>query len=72
MRRLGTFYGHFAAAYGTCWLFLFVISLVTQSKVNAGEFGMWGFPLLAGFYAAVRLAAASSGAPVESVESDEA
>lgn len=68
MGRLGTFYGHFAAAYGTCWLFIVVLSLVTGSTVSTGQFGMWGFPLLAGFYAAVRLAAAPAEEPVESDE----
>lgn len=49
------FYGHFAAAYGTIWLVLFSVALLTQSHIDAGMFGMCGFPVIAGMYAAVRV-----------------
>ena len=49
------FYGHFAAAYGTIWLILMGAALVSQSHINAGEFGLYGFPIIAALYAAVRM-----------------
>jgi hypothetical protein len=48
MRR---FYGDFAACYGTCWLILFGLALVTSSRIDAGVFGALGFPALALLYA---------------------
>ena len=51
---MARFYGHFAAAYGTFWLCLFVAAVVSQSHVNAGTFGMCGFPVLALVYAVAR------------------
>ena len=45
------FYGHFAAAYGTCWLLLFLCALVTQSRINLGELGFFGFPAISAVYA---------------------
>ena len=52
---LARFYGHFAAAYGTFWFVIFAVALLTQSNVNAGEFGLYGFPLIALLYAFVRM-----------------
>ena len=49
------FYGHFAAAYGTLWLLLFLAALLSQSHIDAGEFGFFGFPILAIFYAVLRV-----------------
>jgi hypothetical protein len=54
---MARFYGHFAAAFGTFWFCLFVAAVVTQSHVNAGTFGMCGFPVLALVYAALRATA---------------
>ncbi len=48
------FYYDFAAAYGTFWLLIVGLAILTQSHINAGAFGLWGFPLLAGFYAFMR------------------
>jgi len=48
------FYGHFAAAYGTFWLILLLVAVVSQSHVDAGGFGMFGFPLIALVYAVIR------------------
>lgn len=48
------FYGHFAAAYGTIWLGLLAVAVLTQSHINAGTFGMIGFPAIAIVYAVVR------------------
>ena len=49
------FYGHFAAAYGTFWLVLMAAALMTQSHLDAGEFGLYGFPVIALVYAFVRM-----------------
>jgi hypothetical protein len=45
------FYFDFAATYGTCWLVLLAIAILTGSRVNAGEFGLYGFPVLGLLYA---------------------
>ena len=50
------FYGHFAAAYGTIWFCLMLAAVITQSHINAGPFGVWGFPVIAVFYALLRSA----------------
>ena len=50
------FYGHFAAAYGTIWLLLLGLALITQSHVDAGAFGFFGFPLISLVYAWIRAA----------------
>ena len=60
------FYGHFAAAYGTCWLVVLVVAFLTGSHIETGLFGLVGFPLGALAYAAFRVTASerdeSSGA----------
>jgi hypothetical protein len=48
------FYGHFAAAYGTIWLLLLGVSLITRSHINAGAFGLFGFPVIALIYAIIQ------------------
>ncbi len=45
------FYGYFASAYGTIWFVLMLAALVTQSHINTGPFGMFGFPVVAFVYA---------------------
>jgi hypothetical protein len=45
------FYKNFAAAYGTCWLILMSIALVGQTHVDAGAFGLFGFPVIGLVYA---------------------
>ena len=52
---MARFYGHFAAAYGTFWFVLLCAALVSQSHIDAGAFGMIGFPLIALVYAAIRM-----------------
>jgi hypothetical protein len=51
---MAQFYGHFAAAYGTIWLVLLIVAVVTQSHINAGTIGMCGFPIAAFVYALFR------------------
>ena len=48
------FYGHFAAAYGTIWL-IFVLSIAFNGHAETGEFGLYGFPVIALVYALLRL-----------------
>ena len=57
------FYGHFAAAYGTFWLVMLLMALVSQSHIDAGMFGMCGFPILAIIYAAIRTFSVTTGTP---------
>ena len=45
------FYGHFAACYGTFWALIMTAAIIGQTHINAGEFGLWGFPILALIYA---------------------
>ena len=52
---MARFYGYFAAAYGTMWLAMFFVALITWSHIDAGAFGFIGFPLLALGYAVVRI-----------------
>ena len=54
-RKVMRFYGHFAAAYGTCWLVMLSLALLTQSRINSGLFGLLGFPALAAIYAVIRI-----------------
>ncbi len=48
------FYGHFAAAYGTIWFCLMLAAVVSQSRIDAGAFGLYGFPIIALVYAILR------------------
>lgn len=48
------FYGHFAAAYGTFWLVLLLFAFLSRSHIDAGAFGMFGFPIMAFLYALMR------------------
>lgn len=57
---MAKFYGHFAAAYGTMVLVLMVLSILTRSHIDAGEFGYIGFPILAFLYALIRHGQATS------------
>jgi len=49
------FYGYFAAAFGSCWLLLFLLcAIVTQSRINLGEFGFLGPPAISAVCAYLR------------------
>ncbi|MCK6439007.1 MAG: hypothetical protein L6Q71_02255 [Planctomycetes bacterium] len=54
------FYEHFACAYGTIWLVLLVVAFVTHEHIDAGMFGLVGFPIIALIYAFVRRSQAQS------------
>ena len=47
-------YSYFAAAYGSCWLLLFLCAFVTQSRIDLGELGLFGFPAISAVYAYLR------------------
>jgi hypothetical protein len=48
------FYTDFATCYGTIWLALTAVALVSQTHINPGIFGVVGFPLISLIYAASR------------------
>ena len=56
---MARFYGHFAAAYGTFWLVMLGTAILSGSHIDAGAFGLIGFPLIAAVYAIARI----SGSP---------
>src|SRR5262245_59415840 len=53
-------YGHFAAAYGTCWLILLAAALVSQTHIDTGLFGLLGFPVVGCVYALYRRSSGDS------------
>jgi hypothetical protein len=55
MRSVFVFYGRFAAAYGTCWFVLLLVAVLTQSHIDTGAFGLFGFPLIGVCYATIRI-----------------
>ena len=60
---LRRFYGHFAAAYGTCWFIVVALAFLTQNHIDTGLFGLVGFPALVVIYATARM---FSGGPPSS------
>lgn len=51
-----SFYTYFSSGYGTLWLAVIAVSFLTQSCVNTGQLGYFGFPFLAVIYAFYRRA----------------
>jgi hypothetical protein len=49
-----SFWTYFTSGYGTLWLVLLGLGLVTQSHIDAGLFGLIGFPIIAAIYAWIR------------------
>ena len=49
-----SFWTYFTSGYGTLWLVLLGLGLVTQSHIDAGLFGLFGFPIIALIYASIR------------------
>jgi len=49
-----TFWTYFTSGYGIIWLSLLIISLISSTHINAGSFGIFGFPIIAAIYAAIR------------------
>jgi hypothetical protein len=49
-----SFYTYFSIGYGTLWLVLLAVSVITQSRVDTRNFGLYGFPVLAAIYAFFR------------------
>jgi hypothetical protein len=53
--RIVKFYGHFAAAFGSLWLGLFLIAFVTQARINLGLVGAAAVLIVCAIYAHQRL-----------------
>jgi hypothetical protein len=53
--RIVKFYGHFAAAFGSIVILLFLLAFITQGRVNLGVLGMIGIPIACAIYAHQRL-----------------
>jgi hypothetical protein len=49
-----SFFTYFTSAYGTLVFVMFTLSFVTDSHVNTGELGYYGFPVFALIYALYR------------------
>lgn len=49
-----TFWTYFTSGYGILWLLLLGCSLITRSRIDAGVFGLFGFPVIALVYALIR------------------
>jgi len=49
-----SFWTYFTSGYGTIWIVLLGCSLITQSHIDAGMFGLIGFPIIALIYAGIR------------------
>jgi hypothetical protein len=49
-----SFYTYFSSAYSTLWLIMFAIAFLTTSHVDAGVFGVIGFPIISAIYAFMR------------------
>jgi len=49
-----SFYTYFSSGYGTLWLVLLAVSIISQSRVDTGNFGLFGFPVIAAIYAFFR------------------
>ena len=50
MKRTSWF-TYFSSAWGTCWLVLMSVALVTQTHINAGAVGLVAFVLIGVVYA---------------------
>lgn len=54
-RKMKTsFWTYFTSGYGTLWLVLLCLGLITQTHIDAGLFGLFGFPIISVIYAAIR------------------
>ena len=49
-----SFWTYFTSAYGLIWLVMLGCSLVTGSYIEAGKFGLIGFPVISAIYAWIR------------------
>jgi hypothetical protein len=47
------------------WLIMLGLSLITQSHINAGAFGLFGFPIIALVYALIRVGADQSPSEIQ-------
>ena len=52
---MSKFWLHFTSGYGAIWFILMLAAVLTHSRINTGEFGLFGFPILALIYASIRM-----------------
>jgi hypothetical protein len=48
------FYTRFAACYGTIWLVMLIVALISGTNINTGYFGLIGFPAISLIFAFVQ------------------
>lgn len=51
MKMKTSFWTYFTSAYGMLWLALLGCSLIAQARLDAGVFGLIGFPIISVIYA---------------------
>ena len=51
-----SYWTYFTSGYGTLWLILLGLGLITQSHIDAGIFGLIGFPIISAIYVWIRRA----------------
>jgi len=49
-----SFWTYFTSGYGTLWLVLMGVAVITQTHIDTGLFGLIGFPIIAALYAWIR------------------
>ena len=55
MKRLLAFYGHFAAAFGTCCIVIWLVALIAWVHIDLGHCAFIVIPLASLVYAILRL-----------------
>ena len=57
------FYYDFAAAYGTLWLLMLLLAILTQSKIQLGTIGFFGFPAISLVWAVIMMSSRKTSNP---------
>ncbi len=64
--KASEFYGHVAAAFGTCWLVALIVAFLGQEHIELGLLGFRGFLAIGVLYALVRChRAGESSRPID-------
>jgi len=50
-----SFWTYFTSAYGMIWMLLLFCSFLSETYIDAGVFGLVGFPIMAAIYAGLRV-----------------
>lgn len=56
-----SFWTYFSSGYGTLWIVVLGVALISQSHIDTGAFGLFGFPVIALVYALVRRSSDAAG-----------